>query len=84
MTVGISMMKLLYDLHELPAGIYVAEISRKATSKTYWLILNNADGVIINAVEKINNNDNFDYEIYSQTFMEDAFRFYNHELDSQL
>lgn len=84
MTVGISMMKLLYDLHELPAGIYVAEISRKATSKTYWLILNNADGVIINAVEKINNNDNFDYEIYSQTFMENAFRFYNHELESQL
>lgn len=84
MTVGISMMNLLHELHELPAGIYVAEISRKATPKTYWLILNKADGVIIDAVEKINNNDNFDYELYTQCFIENAFRFYNHELESQL
>lgn len=84
MTIGISMLQLLKEFTELPFGIYTVEI-KKGENKTFWYITyTDYDGITITASEFIDAEDDFEYEIYNQTFMEKAFGFYNHELESQL
>lgn len=78
------MLKLFNEFANLPFGMYTVEI-KKGENKTFWYVTyTDYDGITINASEFIDAEDDFDYEIYNETFMEEAFRFYNHELESQL
>lgn len=85
MNLCISFLNLISDFKDLPFGQYVIQITYNAKDTRFWFAsYTDYDGLVINGDEIISSEDEFEYEIYSQTFMEEAFRFYNHELEKNL
>ena len=85
MNLCISFLKLISAFKDLSFGQYVIQITYNNKDQRFWFAsYTDYDGLIINSDEIISSEDDFEYEIYTEKFMEEAFRFYNHELEMNL
>lgn len=82
-----SILSLFAEFKGLPFGKYIIEIyydSSHSVKEFCFANYTEHDGLMLHCCEFFSTEDIFDYEIYSETFMKEAFRFYNHEMEMNL
>lgn len=85
MNLCISFLKLISDFKDLPFGQYVIQITYNNKNQRFWFAsYTDFDGLIINSDEIISSEDDFEYEIYSKTFIEEAIHKYDEDLEKSL
>lgn len=84
MNLSKSFLKLIFEFKELPFGNYTIKIKYNEKTECFWYVsYTDVEGIDFFPNELPLDCD-FDYEIYSETFMTEAIRFYNHELEMNL
>lgn len=86
-----SILSLFTEFKDLPDGKYVikvdydvAHISQSGAKESWFANYSKSSGLSLYCCELFSLEDEFTFEIYSEDFMENAFMFYNHELEKNL
>lgn len=82
-----SILNLFATFKDLSFGKYIIQVDYDTTPEVreYWFAnFTEHDGLSLNYREFFSLEDEFTFEIYTEDFMEEAFRFYNHELEMNL
>jgi hypothetical protein len=82
-----SILNLFAEFKDLPFGKYIIQVDYDTTTGVREYCFANyteRDGLSLNCCEFFSLEDEFTFEIYSEDFMENAFMFYNHELEKNL